>query len=175
MLEKGFRDKTFIAAMELVPFEKELNQEIVKVTGLEGQYILLIEGVEVGKYSAGELSKGVNLAFNNLTPQYKQAEKVLALHEDKTNKEHVERDIAWIYHKLIEGKGLDRDSDKNDLIRVVEEAKLKYKEYRKKQADQFLNNFEKEEQLIKEVKDIQRQIYKINKPVEYNYTLKEIK
>ena len=175
MLEKGYRDKTFIAALELVPFEKELNQEIVKVTGLEGQYKLLIDGNEVGGYSANELSKGVNLAFNNLTPQYKQAEKVLAMHEDKTNKEHVERDIAWIYHKLIDGKGLNRGSDKKDLISVVEEAKPRYKEYQRRIADQFLNNFEKEDELIEEVKAIQRQIYKINKPLEHNYVLQKIK
>ena len=61
-------------ALKLVPFMEELNQELLAVPGLaDGSYGLIIDGQEVGVFSAEQLKTGVNLAGNASTPQYKQS------------------------------------------------------------------------------------------------------
>lgn len=62
------------AALALVPFEKELNEEKLVVTGLAaGNYELKIDEMPVGEYTAADLAAGVNLAENAKTPQYVQS------------------------------------------------------------------------------------------------------
>ena len=74
--------------LELLPIENDLNQEVLAVTGLSGAlYELRIDGAAVGRYTAGELVKGINLAFNEATPQFKQARRVAQLNEQRRNAE----------------------------------------------------------------------------------------
>ena len=74
--------------LELLPIENDLNQEVLAVTGLSGAlYELKIDGAAVGRYTAGELVKGINLAFNEATPQFKQARRVAQLNEQRRNAE----------------------------------------------------------------------------------------
>jgi lysophospholipase L1-like esterase len=62
------------AALKLVPFTQDFNQETLTVAGLDaGRYELKIDGKSVGEYSAASLAAGVNLAENVNTPQYQQA------------------------------------------------------------------------------------------------------
>lgn len=63
--------------LQLLPIEKDLNQEILVVRGLAtGNYELKIDDAGVGRYSAQDLERGINLAFNAATPQFKQAQTV---------------------------------------------------------------------------------------------------
>lgn len=63
--------------LELLPIEADLNQELLSVAGLaEGTYELRIDGTAIGQYPAKELANGINLAFNEATPQFKQAREV---------------------------------------------------------------------------------------------------
>ena len=41
-----------------VPFMEEMNTELLKVTGLKGQYKLLIDDQEIGTWDAADLAKG---------------------------------------------------------------------------------------------------------------------
>jgi len=67
-------------ALAWVPFQDELNREMLIVRGLAaGDYRLLIDGKEVRQYNAGELSAGVNLALETNTPQALQSAGVLEL------------------------------------------------------------------------------------------------
>jgi lysophospholipase L1-like esterase len=60
-----------------VPFDAELNQEILRVVGLApGRYAVKIDGSEVRVWTAEELDLGVNLALEPATPQYRQAQEV---------------------------------------------------------------------------------------------------
>ncbi|MHB9036195.1 MAG: SGNH/GDSL hydrolase family protein [Armatimonadota bacterium] len=60
-----------------VPFDEEFNRELLRITGLAaGNYALMIDGTEVGKYTNSEIDKGINLADNYVTPQNKQASSV---------------------------------------------------------------------------------------------------
>lgn len=74
-------------ALTLVPLEAELDQEKLAAKLPEGEYKLLIEGQEVGRYSAAALAAGVNLALNDKTPQYQQALQVWQRNEQRSNLE----------------------------------------------------------------------------------------
>jgi len=61
-------------ALDLVPFTKDLNQELLTVTKLPaGKWSLTIDGQACGDFSSEQLSGGVNLATITSTPQYQQA------------------------------------------------------------------------------------------------------
>ena len=60
---------------------EEMNRETLKVTGLKGNYKLLIDNEEIGTWSGDELAKGINLAAESKTPQYQQALAVMHLNE----------------------------------------------------------------------------------------------
>jgi hypothetical protein len=71
-----------VAALALVPFMSELNRDPVTITGLEsGRYELLIDGQIVLEAGADELSRGVDLAGNERTPQYRQAHQAKAIRD----------------------------------------------------------------------------------------------
>src|SRR5690606_15557796 len=83
-------------AIKIVPFMEEMNQEILRVTGLNGRYRLSIDGQEIGTWSAQELSEGINLAEIDRTPQYQQAMKVMYLNEERWETERQFRELAWV-------------------------------------------------------------------------------
>ncbi len=69
--------KATFAAPRYCDFAEKLDMQKVKVGGLKkGIYSLQIDGDIVGFYSADDLSKGVNIALNPLTPQTRQAREV---------------------------------------------------------------------------------------------------
>ena len=60
-----------------VPFQSELNKQILSVTGLsKGKYVVAIDGVQIGTYSAEYFEKGINLSANSKTPQYQLAKTI---------------------------------------------------------------------------------------------------
>jgi lysophospholipase L1-like esterase len=70
------------AMLGMLPVEKDMNQELLSVSGLaDGTFELKIDGAAVGRHTAGELAKGINLGFNEATPQFKQAQGVAKLNE----------------------------------------------------------------------------------------------
>lgn len=61
----------------VVPFDAELNHEILQVNGLpEGRHTLKIDDQAVGNWTAQAFAGGINLATNARTPQYQQAVRV---------------------------------------------------------------------------------------------------
>lgn len=88
-------------ALALVPFNKDLNQEKLVVSGLAtGTYELKIDGQKVGEYTADQLKSGLNLAENDKTPQYKQAANVAKLNRDRTGIAAQLRGLASQYYGL---------------------------------------------------------------------------
>ncbi|HWE86743.1 MAG TPA: GDSL-type esterase/lipase family protein [Terracidiphilus sp.] len=62
--------------LELTDIETALNQEPLRVTGLEpGKYVISIDGKEIGQFSEVQLEAGINLAEYN-TPMRQQAQQV---------------------------------------------------------------------------------------------------
>lgn len=82
--------------VKLIPsFMKDLDNEQLKVSGLQGDYMLSIDGEQIGIFSAQQLAQGINLATYH-TPQYQQALAVMALNEERWERERRFRDFAWV-------------------------------------------------------------------------------
>ena len=92
-------------ALKMVPFMEEMNQEILKVTGLEGDYELLIDGQPLGVWDAGELAKGINMAELTWSPQYQQALQVMYLNEWRWELERSFRYYAWMQYGFLKPLG----------------------------------------------------------------------
>lgn len=72
------KDAALGLAVASSDFVEALNQQTLKVGGLDGDYTLKIDGEPVGDFSAAQLGMGVNLATLQ-TPMTKQAAEVHAL------------------------------------------------------------------------------------------------
>jgi len=99
-LEAGCRD-----AAAYVPFVEDLDRETFAVRSLApGEWELEIDGEKVGRWSALELSGGVNLATCRATPQYRQALKVRELNAEAWKKDTCVRDVKmwrlWYMSRL---------------------------------------------------------------------------
>ncbi|WP_406700655.1 SGNH/GDSL hydrolase family protein [Singulisphaera sp. Ch08] len=70
------KDDVIKLAVNSSDFVKDLDQQPLKVSGLEGSdYVLSIDGEEVGSFSKDQLAEGINLALLT-TPMTKQASEV---------------------------------------------------------------------------------------------------
>jgi lysophospholipase L1-like esterase len=83
-------------ALDLVPFTKDLNQELFFCKNLTaGNYQLTIDKEPIDTFSDSQLNTGINLASYSNTPQYKQSMKAMVL--------------AWERHRLY-----------SDIFRILE-------------------------------------------------------
>ena len=69
---------------KLTSLGHRLSREAIEIHGLEpGKYQLLIDGEPIGQYDATTLERFVELQANAKTPQYKQAQAVVALNRER--------------------------------------------------------------------------------------------
>jgi lysophospholipase L1-like esterase len=79
--ERGNETQSLL--LDLTDIQQQLNQETLRVTGVDaGQYTLAIDGEPVGAFSAEELAKGINLA-DFATPMRSQSQHVSWLIGDR--------------------------------------------------------------------------------------------
>ena len=97
------------AGLQLVPFNPQLNLEMLRVENLpSGRYDLRIDDTVVGRYSASELTLGVNLAGNLPTPQRQQAREVMQANEVRHAEESTNQRLqAFLRHALLEPAKVD--------------------------------------------------------------------
>ena len=159
-------------AIKYIPFMEEMNREIIKVTDLEkGDYKMFIDGEEIGVWSSGDLSKGVNLAAETKTPQYQQALSIMHLNEVRWEIERNFRDYAWIQFGFFQERGLlfannraslealDKETGNNGWLRMHREnyARMMHQSFREiRQAEMDM---------------IVSEIYGINQPVKRKIVL----
>jgi len=80
--------------LQLTDIEQVLNQEPLRVTGLDaGQYKLTIDGQLVGTFAAEELEKGINLAEYG-TPMRHQAQEVSWMVRDRDEAHYIHLRMA---------------------------------------------------------------------------------
>jgi lysophospholipase L1-like esterase len=95
------------AALDVVPFNEEMNREMLTVGGLAaGEYALTIDHVQVGKWTGDQLSAGINLALVKNTPEYEQAMAVLWLNEERMALESKLRAYYWLQFNFFRDNGL---------------------------------------------------------------------
>ncbi len=94
-------------ALKVIPFMKEFDQELLKVSGLQqGYYQLKIDGQLISTFSSDDLQNGINLAKFPNTPQYRQASSIMYLNDERFEIEKRLRDYAWMEFSFLKGKGL---------------------------------------------------------------------
>ena len=88
-------------ALELVPFTRELNQELLQVRGLvPGDYALSIDGKTIQTIGAAQWAEGINLAVEPDAPQLRQSLTVHAALQQKWKAQGALRGIAFIEHNI---------------------------------------------------------------------------
>ena len=152
----------------------KMSREIIRVTGLKpGKYILKIDKKTVGTYSYLQLSQGVGLQENSLTPQYQQALKIAILNK-KRNDEAVRpmRDL-WEARKVI-WKFNNAPDDFDDANEKEETRKELIKYFGSVDLKLFLMQFNSKLPVLhKKAKTIEDEIYRLNQPVEHTYEIVE--
>ncbi|MGI9472470.1 MAG: alpha/beta hydrolase fold domain-containing protein [Rubripirellula sp.] len=127
----------------VVPFDQNLNQEVLRVAKLAaGTYTLNIDDTPVGSFTAAELQNGINLAIHSKTPQYRQAIRVKKLSARSwlkgNGKRHLvgllrlmhirrlattEEQLAFMKSRQRPGKGISQQREA-EFIRLLEEDQL---------------------------------------------------
>jgi len=152
-----------------VPIERELNQEVLTVRGLApGQYELRIDGAAVGQFDAEALAKGVNLAFNDATPQARQARAVAQLNEARRSTETVLRNHAAVRWFLRHRKV---DPDDLAAVRIYAETKMGKTGYYESKVPEYLKAWERRGEVIEKVADLDRQARAARKPVPHLFAV----
>src|SRR5690606_28637239 len=116
--------KSQFEATKVVPFVEEMNQELLTMRGIKGEYNLLIDGEEIGTWTAADFAKGINLAELDKTPQYQQALRIMHLNEEGWEIERRFRDYAWVQYNFFQPKGL-LDANNRKAIEVLDQHKEK--------------------------------------------------
>ncbi len=166
--------KSQAEVLKVVPFMEEMNREALKVTGLKGNYKLLIDDEEIGTWSGDELAKGINLAAESKTPQYQQALTVMHLNEYRWEIERTFREYAWCEFGFFQQKGLLYADDRK-AIEVMDEN-LDKNVWLKGRRDMY------SKMMFEAVRDARQQemnvlinkIYEINKPVVRKILLRKV-
>jgi len=151
-----------------------MSQETVKISGLHaGKYSLQINGETIGDYTHLQFSEGIELQENDKTPQYRQAAKIAQLNKER-NEEAVSpmRDL-WLARKVI--RAFNETPDEFESDEEKEEIRnWMIEEFGSLDMDSFLETFRKKlDPLMKKAREMEDQIYEINKPVTHSYEIKK--
>ncbi|MFY8129336.1 MAG: GDSL-type esterase/lipase family protein [Chitinophagaceae bacterium] len=162
-------------ALNLVPFTKDLNNQIVQVNNLpKGSYQLKIDSIVIDNFSSDDLQKGVNLALYKKTPQYQQALVVKKALEKLWDNEATFRAVVF-----TEFTCLQNFAEKNNL-----EATKKYLSNllvtKFNNQAYYANAFEKYgtyknqlSEVLKQADSLRNVVYTIAKPTVHQYTIKK--
>lgn len=152
-------------ALGVIPFMDEMNYEGLSVDGLpNGYYLLRIEGEEIGRFTARELGKGINMALLHHTPQYRQAMEIRRMNEERWLLERRMREFYWVEYNLMRKTGM--------LGACNEAAVDTLRKYRphdiflRWNGDLWLQFMHEgiREDCVKEQQELVRRIYERNKP-----------
>lgn len=156
--------RTQADAAELVPFNEEMNREMLRVKGLKGNYALYIDDEKIGEWSGKELAEGINLATMDNTPQYQQALEVMFLNEYRWEIERQFRDFAWMQFGFLQARGL-LNADDRRAVEAIDRGKEEngWVNGHRGNYSQLMHESVRNARIL-EMKTLVDQIYQINKP-----------
>ncbi len=160
-------------ALDLLPIVQDLNQERFTVKNLvAGNYELFIDGQSVGTFTADELSVGINLAMNEKTPQFQQAQEVRRLGVQRRGTECILREYAAVRWDLR------RYVDPDDLARVkkfYDEEIPNRTGYFESKVPRYLAEWERRGEVEKKLAEETAEMLKKRRPTARQYLLKVAK
>ncbi|MEI7902921.1 MAG: SGNH/GDSL hydrolase family protein [bacterium] len=156
--------------LAMIPIEKDLNQELLSVSGLaEGGYALQIDGTAAGHYTAKELAQGINLGFNEATPQFKQAQGVANLNEQRRNAEVQARSLLntrrWMisYYKI--------NVEDQAAVQAHYDSFTDKKAYNAGMALNYIKNWPKYNDYLKQMAEFEQKTLESRKPVAHTFAI----
>lgn len=162
-------------AISLLPFEKNFNQEILQVIGLEdGDYAFFIQDKLITTYSAEQLNKGVNLSTESNTPQYKQAQEIMALCEDYRKTGYQLRAVPFMVFKYLRDYTGPNNVPSTQIHLEKKLKKMKgaaFYKYIKKSMQDYYEVLPKQDSLNNRLKKIAKEIYRKNKPTKRSWSI----
>ncbi len=174
LLESALPFPIASACSELIktlPIVNDLNKEMLCFKNLvPGTYELTIDNFSVGNFSDSELDNGINLAINEKTPQFKQAQTVRQLSLQRRAAEMDLREFAALRWFLLY-KGIDP----NDLTNVKKYYETKMaKGYFKTLVPHYIERWEKRAEYLDHFKEKDQKTRDAAHPVRHQYRLTKI-
>ena len=160
--------------LKLVPFETELNLELLQATDLKsGQYQLTIDDKMIGTFSETQFKKGINLADYSETPQYKQAMEVRDKLTDLWNLEANLRTIHFIEYDPYFKTCPDKDNLNAAKIYLDSVFTLKYgsHSYIKEQLEKYLSVKPKEKEFETECDILRKEAFQVAQTKEHRFLI----
>jgi lysophospholipase L1-like esterase len=164
-------------ALELVPFTEEMNREMLIVRGLApGEYELLIDGEVVERADAAALAEGLNLALNERTPMYRQAEEVAALNAKRHDtSRRALRNIVMLRRAVL-AAGIDQDdweAEKAFVLGELEKSRDKpWYDYMRYVTDTYIENRPREAELIRARDEAMAAMANAARPVTHRFDIR---
>lgn len=163
-------------AMEWVPFQEEMNRQMVRIVGLDpGDYDLTIDGKSVLRADAADWARGVDLAANEKTPMLAQARKVYDILEKRFSQQVRIRNVAKVRHNILKDldNPLDTEAAKPALDAYLERYKGKSNEnYYQGMINSYLAYAPKLGEIQETIDALTQQAYEANRPKPHVYELR---
>ena len=172
---------TQLKALDWVPFQHELNRQVLAVDNLPtGKYALSIDAIKVGEYSSVALKNGINLSANPATPQYQQALQIKALQNKQLQATSKLRSIALVRHSMVKKiKPAVSEKDHAALTIALATHLNKSKgepwyKYLRQQADVYLETIQNEDKYKQEEVQWMQKMWQQNRPATHSWELRKI-
>lgn len=168
--------RTQADALSVIPFMDEMNREALCVKGLSnGYYLLKIGGETIQRFTAGQLSRGINLAELPTTPQYRKAMQIREMNEKRWLKERQMREYFWVEYNLMRKTGMLWACNEAavDTLRRY----MPHDIFLQWNSEYWLKFMHKgiREDCIKEQQALTARIYELNKPEELKIEVIKVK
>jgi endoglucanase len=160
--------------LKLVPFESELNLELLQAPDLKsGQYQLTIDDKMIGTFSDAQFKEGINLADFSETPQYKQAMEVRDKLTKLWNLEANLRTIHFIEYDPYFKTCPDKDNLYAAKTYLDSVFTLKYgsQSYIKAQLEKYLSVKPKEKEFETECDILRKEAFQVAQTKEHRFLI----
>lgn len=166
-------DPAAYPVLEELPIVQDLNQELFAVKGLEaGEYELKIDGQAVATFTAEELAAGVNLAMNEKTPQFLQAQEVRKIGEQRRSEEVILRNYAavrWYLRRFV-------NPDDLDAVQKYYDEKLSTSTgYFETKVPGYVQNWPTRGETQQKVAELTAEMKKAAQPKAHEYEIRRVK
>lgn len=157
--------------LSLLPIEKDLNQEVLRITGLqEGNYELLIEGKVVAKHHANEWAKGINLGMNRTTPQNLQAQEVAKFNETRRALESEALTLIHARRRIIQQHRINPDD--REAIQAIYDVAPNKTDYHTVMTKRYLEKWSQYENIRTQAKEAANAALGARQPKTLRYELR---
>lgn len=174
-VQRMWNSKTKMSdALDLIPFTKEFNQEMVYVQGLQdGNYVLKIDGRKIGEWTAIDFASGVNLAEQMNTPQYQQAIQVREMNQERMEIEKRLRQYSWMEFDVLKQRGLlfkDNQAALDTVRSLINDGFVRgnIENWSKARFPAIRDAWNAEMKVLVD------KIYEVNKPVQHTITIERV-